>query len=77
MLRKLVFCCLLAGCARPAPKAEPQLGSPTPNSVVVFEGMCDASGAIAIDAKRFAIADDEENSIRIYDAERGGAPLAV
>lgn len=77
MLRKLVFCSLLAGCARPAPPAEPAASSPTPNSVVVFEGMCDASGAIAIDAQHFAIADDEENSIRIYDAERGGAPLAV
>lgn len=48
-----------------------------PLSVVVFEGMCDASGAIPLDAQRFAIADDEENSIRIYDAVRGGAPLAV
>jgi hypothetical protein len=44
---------------------------------VVFEGMCDASGAIPLDERRFAVADDEENSIRIYDAERGGAPLAV
>lgn len=47
------------------------------STVVVFEGMCDASGAIPLDQRQFAIADDEENSIRIYDAERGGAPLAV
>jgi hypothetical protein len=47
------------------------------DSVVVFEGMCDASGAIPIDERRFAIADDEENEIRVYDAERGGPPLAA
>lgn len=70
--------------AAPASRAEPTAQSASegsaplaPQSVVVFEGMCDASGAIPLDERRFAIADDEENSIRIYDAERGGAPLAV
>ncbi len=74
----------LASTARPTSPAAPaahyasQGASPlAPGPVVVFEGMCDASGAIPLDARRFAIADDEENSIRVYDAERGGAPLAV
>ena len=71
-----------AGAATPSPGREADTvpgSSPalTPDTVIVFEGMCDASGAVPIDARRFAIADDEENSIRIYDAERGGPPLAV
>lgn len=43
---------------------------------VVFSGMCDASGAVPLSAKLFAVADDEGNVLRIYDADRGGAPLA-
>lgn len=42
---------------------------------VVFEGTCDASGAIPLDAHRFALADDEDNVLRIYDADAGGPPL--
>lgn len=61
-----------------APPSPSQSAAPiVPRSVVVFEGMCDASGAIPIDQRLFAIADDEQNSIRIFDAERGGPPLAV
>lgn len=48
-----------------------------PGAVVVFEGMCDASGAVPLDGRRFAVADDEDNLLRIYDADRGGAPLAI
>jgi hypothetical protein len=46
-----------------------------PNNVVTFEGMCDASGAVPIDATLFAVADDESNVLRIYDAEKGGMPI--
>jgi len=42
---------------------------------VTFEGTCDASGAVPIDARLFAVADDESNVLRIYDAEKGGRPL--
>jgi hypothetical protein len=42
---------------------------------VVFSGMCDASGAVPLSANRFAVADDEGNVLRVYDADRGGAPL--
>lgn len=42
---------------------------------VVFEGTCDASGAVPIDAHTFAVADDEDNVLRIYDADKGGAPI--
>lgn len=43
---------------------------------VLFTGMCDASGAVPISKRLFAIADDEDNVLRIYDADVGGAPLS-
>lgn len=42
---------------------------------VVFIGMCDASGAVPLSAHSFAVADDEDNVLRVYDADRGGPPL--
>jgi hypothetical protein len=43
--------------------------------VVTFEGACDASGAVELDSRHFAVADDEDNVLRVYDADRGGPPL--
>jgi hypothetical protein len=43
---------------------------------MIFEGMCDASGAVALSDTTFAVADDEDNVLRTYDATRGGAPLS-
>ncbi|MBI3417754.1 MAG: DUF3616 domain-containing protein [Verrucomicrobia bacterium] len=40
-----------------------------------FQGMCSASGAVALDEKHFAVADDEGNQIRIYHNQRAGMPL--
>ncbi len=45
--------------------------------IVAFEGTCDASGAIALDERHFAVADDEDNVLRVYDAEAGGLPRAA
>lgn len=42
---------------------------------VHFEGSCDASGAVAVDEAHFAVADDEDNVLRVYDARRGGDPV--
>jgi len=42
---------------------------------VTFEGACDASGAVPVDERHFAVADDEDNVIRIYDAMTGGKPV--
>ena len=42
---------------------------------VSFLGACDASGAVPIDARHFAMADDEDNVIRVYDAVAGGKPV--
>lgn len=44
---------------------------------VVFEGMCDASGAVELDDHRFVVADDEDNVLRVYDADRGGPALSA
>jgi len=43
--------------------------------VVTFAGSCDASGAVPLADRLFAVADDEDNVIRVYDARRGGGPL--
>ena len=37
--------------------------------------MCDASGAVPLTAHTFAVADDEDNVLRVYDADRGGKAL--
>jgi hypothetical protein len=58
-----------------APASEPSVLAAS-QRVVTFEGTCDASGAVPIDARHFALADDESNVLRIYDAERGGPPIA-
>lgn len=58
-----------------APSAGPAAFETTPRGVIWFEGACDASGAVELDALRLAVADDEDNVIRIYDANRGGPPL--
>ncbi len=42
---------------------------------VSFLGSCDASGAVPITDHTFVVADDEDNVLRIYDADRGGLPL--
>jgi hypothetical protein len=44
---------------------------------VTFTGMCDASGAVPLGGARFAVADDEDNVLRVYDAELGGGPIAT
>lgn len=65
---------------------EPVVAPPTATAIepsltvqrtLVFEGMCDASGAVELDATHFIVADDEDNLLRVYDAERGGAALAA
>lgn len=68
----LIRCALgfaIAACS--AGRAEPEQSK----DVVTFEGMCDASGAVPIDARLFAVADDESNVLRIYDADKGGRPI--
>jgi hypothetical protein len=80
------------GSSPPATLAQSRPSEPTPpavkpiapvtgpsivRSVVEFVGACDASGAVPLDARRFAVGDDEDSVLRIYDAERGGPPLHI
>jgi len=39
-----------------------------------YSGLCDASAAVWLDARTFAVADDEDNVIRVYPRDAGGAP---
>lgn len=69
-LRGFLCLALLPACAHTATPEEHALPS-----VVVFEGMCDASGAIALSDRLIVVADDEDNVLRTYDVERGGPPI--
>jgi hypothetical protein len=70
--------------ARPPPSVRsssaPSGGAGVPSLArvaVTFTGMCDASAAIELTNEVFAVADDEDNVIRTYDALRGGAALSA
>src|SRR4028118_890326 len=41
------------------------------------QGICDASGAVAVDNDRFIVANDEDNHLRVYSANKSGAPLKI
>jgi hypothetical protein len=41
-----------------------------------YVGMCDASAAVALNNDLFAVANDEDNSLRIYPAAKGGPPVS-
>lgn len=44
-------------------------------TVFVFEGMSDASAAVALSRKMFIVADDENNMLRVYKIESNSAPV--
>lgn len=49
---------------------------PTPQAPLqVYSGMCDASAAINLNDDIFAVANDEDNILRLYDRTRAGAPV--
>jgi hypothetical protein len=41
----------------------------------VYSGEGDASGAVAVTSNLFAVADDEDNILRLYSNEKGGPPI--
>lgn len=55
--------------------ALPRARAATISTPTVYTGMCDASGAVALDAGHFAVANDEDNVIRIYQTEPPGPPV--
>lgn len=68
-MRALIFTLLAASLwARGADK--PLLVGPIP-----YSGMCDASGAVAVTSNLFVVASDEDNILRLYRSDQGGAPL--
>lgn len=44
--------------------------------IIRHTGMCDASAAVPVAAAMFAVANDEDNVLRIYRRNKGGEPLA-
>lgn len=51
------------------------VGGETASPLLVFEGGCDASGAVDLGSGLFVVGDDEDNILRVYDARRGGGPV--
>ena len=82
-MSRLAVVLVVAACGTPPPSPSPSPRPPAPplalrpSQEVVFAGACDASGAVALDGRHMVVADDEDNLLRIYDATRGGAPLAA
>jgi len=63
----------LAGCGD-APGSTPRDPAGEPREVI-FTGICDASAAVPLTGRLFAVADDEDSVLRVYDADRGGEPV--
>ncbi|HLU66001.1 MAG TPA: DUF3616 domain-containing protein [Kofleriaceae bacterium] len=63
--------------AAPAPAAPAASGPWRISAPIVFRGACDASGGVGLAGGRIAVADDEDNRLRIYDAAAGGRPVEV
>ena len=40
----------------------------------IYRGMCDASAAVSLNADLFAVANDEDNTLRVYHRKPGGLP---
>jgi hypothetical protein len=81
LLGALTASSLLVGCDNAAENLEQSAlasaseATAADGRVVVFRGACDASGAVPLDARHFAVADDEDSVLRVYDAQRGGLPI--
>lgn len=43
---------------------------------MTYSGMSDASAGVAVSSNLFIVADDESNSLRLYNTGRGGPPIA-
>jgi hypothetical protein len=78
----LTWACAETASSGPGAPVKPQAASathrgaePAAASDLTFIGMCDASGAVALDARTFIVADDEDNVLRAYDVQRPGPPL--
>ena len=50
-------------------------GSEQTDGTFVYRGTSDASAAVALDKDMFIVADDENNTLRVYKTTKGGLPL--
>ena len=48
----------------------PESAAPTPKPDPVYSGMCEASAAVAVGKDRFLVANDEDNVLRLYQADK-------
>lgn len=53
----------------------PVAGQPQFSAPLFHAGMCGASAAVALDERRFVVADDEDSVLRIYARDQAGPPL--
>jgi hypothetical protein len=69
-MRAIMF--LIAACVWPA------IAGAQPSSLRITEhfGMCDASAGVALNEKLFLAVNDEDNTLRIYRNDSGGAPVS-
>ena len=51
------------------------LGNRQAAGTLVYRGASDASAAVVIDKDMFIVADDENNTLRVYKTRQGGLPL--
>src|SRR6185436_11138165 len=71
-----VLAVLASVCVALNAASAPDSQAPTLTSTqAFFVGMCDASAAVALNNDLFAVANDEDNSLRIYSAIKGGLPV--
>src|SRR5258705_19253 len=70
--RWIAIATILAASSPALPAAS---GSNSVSAPFIYHGMCDASAAVALDDKLFAVANDEDNTLRIYDRNEGGRPV--
>lgn len=42
---------------------------------LLYYGACNASGSVAVNTNLFLVADDENNTLRLYRGDRGGLPI--
>lgn len=67
MKRKFISCATVLAAATSATAAT--LSPPT-----IYRGMCDASAVVSLSADLFAVANDEDNTLRVYHRKAGGLP---
>jgi hypothetical protein len=60
--------------AQPRPFVGPRTGL---TGEMIFAGACDASGAVRVSGSLVAVADDEDNLLRVYDSAAPGKATAV